>query len=210
MNTWKRTSNNSTQGGKKRLLLGGLVLGLVSLCNGMGHSKLLAPDLHPTQAGMGRRGNIFAQLTTRQLESGASKKLTQQDAGSALVAPAEAPTVAKSADLSGETESAAKVEEAVIAITKELNDPTSTSAPVTNSVEVIPPTVTEASTTPVENAAEEECIDFSAPEEEESKDEEVVHEAAVTASVEGANLDTPASAATIDEINNSAGNSLEL
>ena len=48
MNTWKRTSNNSTQGGKKRLLLGGLVLGLVSLCNGMGHSKLLAPDLHPT------------------------------------------------------------------------------------------------------------------------------------------------------------------
>jgi hypothetical protein len=209
MNTWKRTSNNSTQGGKKRLLLGGLVLGLVSLCNGMGHSKLLAPDLHPTQASMGRRGNIFAQLTTRQLESGASKKLTQQEAD-ALLAPAEAPIDAKSADLSGETEKAANIEEAVIAITKELNDPTSTSAPVTNSVEVIPPTVTEASTTPVENAAEEECIDFSAPEEEESKDEEVVHEAAVTASVEGANLDTPASAATIDEINNSAGNSLEL
>lgn len=148
MNTWKRTSNNSTQGGKKRLLLGGLVLGLVSLCNGMGHSKLLAPDLHPTQAGMGRRGNIFAQLTTRQLESGASKKLTQQDVAT-LVAPAEAPTDVKAADLSGETESAAKVEEAVIAITKELNDPTSTSAPVTNSVEVIPPTVPEASTTPV-------------------------------------------------------------
>lgn len=148
MNTWKRTSNNSTQGGKKRLLLGGLVLGLVSLCNGMGHSKLLAPDLHPTQAAMGRRGNIFAQLTTRQLESGASKKLTQQDVAT-LVAPAEAPTDVKAADLSGDTESAAKVEEAVIAITKELNDPTSTSAPVTNSVEVIPPTVPEASTTPV-------------------------------------------------------------
>ena len=163
MNTWKRTSNNSTQGGKKRLLLGGLVLGLVSLCNGMGHSKLLAPDLHPTQAGMGRRGNIFAQLTTRQLESGASKKLTQQEAD-ALLTSAEAPIDAKSADLSGETEKAANIEEAVIAITKELNDPTSTSAPVTNSVEVIPPTVTEASTTPVENAAEEECIDFSAPE----------------------------------------------
>ena len=162
MNTWKRTSNNSTQGGKKRLLLGGLVLGLVSLCNGMGHSKLLAPDLHPTQAGMGRRGNIFAQLTTRQLESGASKKLTQQEA--ATITSAEAPIDAKSADLSGETEKAANIEEAVIAITKELNDPTSTSAPVTNSAEVIPPTVTEASTTPVENAAEEECIDFSAPE----------------------------------------------
>ena len=209
MNTWKRTSNNSTQGGKKRLLLGGLVLGLVSLCNGMGHSKLLAPDLHPTQAGMGRRGNIFAQLTTRQLESGASKKLTQQDAGT-LVAPAEAPTEAKSADLTGDTESAAKVEEAVIAITNELNDPTSTSAPVTNSVEVIPPTVTEATTTPVENAAEEEYIDFSAPDEEESKDEEAVHEAAGTAAVEGANLVAPASDATIDENNNSAEDQLEL
>lgn len=208
MNTWKRTSNNSTQGGKKRLLLGGLVLGLVSLCNGMGHSKLLAPDLHPTQAGMGRRGNIFAQLTTRQLESGASKKLTQQEA--ATITSAEAPIDAKSADLSGETEKAANIEEAVIAITKELNDPTSTSAPVTNSAEVIPPTVTEASTTPVENAAVEECIDFSAPEEEESKDEEAVHEAAGSAAVEGANLVAPASAATIDEINNSAGDSLEL
>ena len=204
MNTWKRTSNNSTQGGKKRLLLGGLVLGLVSLCNGMGHSKLLAPDLHPTQAGMGLRGNIFAQLTTRQLESGASKKLTQQDAGT-LVAPAEAPTDVKSADLTGDTEKAANIEEAVIAITKELNDPTSTSAPVTNSVEVIPPTTTQ-----VEKAAEEEYIDFSLPAEEESKDEEPAHQAAESGPVEGANLVTPASAATIDEINNSAGDSLEL
>ena len=200
MNTWKRTSNNSTQGGKKRLLLGGLILGLVSLCNGMGHSKLLAPDLHPTQAGMGRRGNIFAQLTTRQLESGASKKLTQQDAGT-LVAPAEAPAEAKAADLSGDPEKAANIEEAVIAITKELNDPTSTSATVTNSAEVIPPT-----TTPVENAAEEECIDFSAVDNE----VEDVHQAAESGPVEGANLVTPASAATIDEINNSAGDSLEL
>jgi hypothetical protein len=204
MNTWKRTSNNSTQGGKKRLLLGGLVLGLVSLCNGMGHSKLLAPDLHPTQAGMGRRGNIFAQLTTRQLESGASMKLTQQDA--ATLTAAEAPTEAKSADLSGETEKAANIEEAVIAITKELNDPTSTSAPVTNSEVVIPPTVTEAATTPVENAAEEEYIDFSAVDNE----VELVHEAAGTVPVEGANLVAPASDATIDEINNSAGDSLEL
>ena len=203
MNTWKRTSNNSTQGGKKRLLLGGLVLGLVSLCNGMGHSKLLAPDLHPTQAGMGRRGNIFAQLTTRQLESGASKKLTQQDAA---IAPAEAPTDVKAADLTGDTEKAANIEEAVIAITKELNDPTSTSAPVTNSAEVIPPPVPQANTTPVENAAEEECIDFSAV----NNEVEEVHEAAGTAAVEGANLVTPASAATIDENNNSAGDSLEL
>jgi hypothetical protein len=154
---------------------------------------------------MGRRGNIFAQLTTRQLESGASKKLTQQDAGT-LVAPAEAPIDAKSADLSGETEKAANIEEAVIAITKELNDPTSTSAPVTNSVEVIPPTVTEASTSPVENAAEEEYIDFSAVDNE----VEQVHEAADSALVEGANLVAPASDATIDEINNSAGDSLEL
>lgn len=116
----------------------------------------------------------------------------------------------KAADLSGDTESAAKVEEAVIAITNELNDPTSTSAPVTNSVEVIPPTVPEASTTPVENAAEEEYIDFSAPDEEESKDEEAVHEAAGTAAVEGANLVAPASDATIDENNNSAEDQLEL
>lgn len=135
--------------------------------------------------------------------------MTQQDAGT-LVAPAEAPTDVKAADLSGDTESAAKVEEAVIAITKELNDPTSTSAPVTNSVEVIPPTVPEASTTPVENAAEEEYIDFSAPDEEESKDEEAVHEAAGTAAVEGANLVAPASDATIDENNNSAEDQLEL
>ena len=76
MNTWKRTSN--TRSGKKSLLVGGLILGLVSLCNGMGHQKLIATDMHPTQAGFGRRGNIFAQLTTRQLESG--KKLTQQEA----------------------------------------------------------------------------------------------------------------------------------
>ena len=150
---------------------------------------------------MGRRGNIFAQLTTRQLESGASKKLTQQDAGSALLAPAEAPADPKSADLSKDTEKAANIEEAVIAITKELNDPTSTSAPVTNSAEVIPPT-----TTPVENAAEEECIDFSAV----NNEVEEVHEAAGTTAVEGANLVTPASAATIDENNNSAGDSVEL
>jgi len=78
MNTWKRTSN--TQGVKKHLMLGGLVLGLISVCNGMGHSKLMTTDLHPTQTGMGRRGNIFAQLTTRQLESGTNKKLSQQDA----------------------------------------------------------------------------------------------------------------------------------
>jgi hypothetical protein len=112
----------------------------------------------------------------------------------------------KAADLSGETESAAKVEEAVIAITNELNDPTSTSAPVTNSEVVIPPTVPEAATIPVENAAEEEYIDFSAVDNE----VELVHEAAGTVPVEGANLVAPASDATIDEINNSAGDSLEL
>jgi hypothetical protein len=117
----------------------------------------------------------------------------------------------KAADLSGDTESAAKVEEAVIAITKELNGgATSTSAPVTNSEVVIPATVTEATTTPVENAAEEEYIDFSAPDEEESRDEEAVHEAAGTAAVEGANLVAPASDATIDENNNSAEDQLEL
>jgi hypothetical protein len=61
MNTWKRTTNNSNKGrgSKKGLLVGGLILGLVSLCNGLGHAKLLATDLHPTQAGVGRRGNIF-------------------------------------------------------------------------------------------------------------------------------------------------------
>jgi hypothetical protein len=106
MNTWKRTSS-TTQGGKKRLLVGGLVLGLVSLCNGMGHSKLMTTDIHPTQNGMGRRGNIFAQLTTRQLDSG-SKKLTQQDA-----APLSTPELsfdAKSADVVADTEQAAKIE----------------------------------------------------------------------------------------------------
>ena len=56
---------------------------------------------------MGRRGNIFAQLTTRQLDSG-SKKLTQQDA-----APLSSPELsfdAKPADTVAETEQAAKVE----------------------------------------------------------------------------------------------------
>ena len=127
--------------------------------------------------------------------------MTQQDAGSALLAPAEAPADPKSADLSKDTEKAANIEEAVIAITKELNDPTSTSPPVTNSGEVIPPP-----TTPVENAAEEECIDFSAV----NNEVEEVHQAAESGPVEGANLVTPASDATIDEINNSAGDSLEL
>jgi hypothetical protein len=68
---------------------------------------MMTTDLHPTQHGMGRRGNICAQLTTRQLDSG-SKKLTQQDA-----APLSSPELsfdAKPADTVAETEQAAKVE----------------------------------------------------------------------------------------------------
>ena len=146
---------------------------------------------------MGRRGNIFAQLTTRQLDSSASKKLTQQDA-----APLSDP------------ETSAKVEQAVNAITEELSKSleTSTSAPVTNSEGVIPPTITEASTTQVEKAAEEkksenadEFIDFTPS--EDNHVEEPAHQAADTTAVESA-----ASVATNDQNNNSAdsSNPLEL
>ena len=91
---------------------------------------------------MGRRGNIFAQLTTRQLESGASKKLTQQDA--VPLSAAEPSTEPKPAENSGDTEKAANIEQAVNAITEELSksQETSTSGPVTNSEGVIPATVT--------------------------------------------------------------------
>ena len=166
---------------------------------------------------MGRRGNIFAQLTTRQLDSSASKKLTQQDA--VPLSAAEPSTEAKPAEISGDTEKAAKVEEAVNAITEELSksQETSTAAPVTNSEAVIPPTVTEASTTPVEKAAEElkaesadDFIDFTPP--EGNTVEEPAHQEAGTTVVESANLDTPASVATNDQNNNSAesSNPLEL
>lgn len=116
---------------------------------------------------MGRRGNIFAQLTTRQLESGASKKLTQQDASLSAAEPLSEP---KPAENSGDTEKAANIEQAVNAITEELSksQETSTSAPVTNSEGVIPATVTETSTTQVEKVAQEkksenddEFIDFT-------------------------------------------------
>ena len=214
MNTWKRTSN--TQGSKKRLLVGGLILGLVSLCNGMGHSKLIATDLHPTQAGMGRRGNIFAQLTTRQLDSG-SKKLNQQDAAP-LSAP-EASTEAKYAEPSAETERAAKVEQAVNAITEELSksrasDQTSTSAPVTNSEGVIPQS-TQGPNTQVEKAADakssdstEDFIDFTPQEDRQDED---VHTSTETHAVEGANnAAVPGALASNDQNNNSGEGSLEL
>jgi hypothetical protein len=166
---------------------------------------------------MGRRGNIFAQLTTRQLDSSASKKLTQQDA--VPLSAAETSTEAKPAENSGDTEKAAKVEEAVNAITEELSksQETSTTAPVTNSEGVIPPTVTEASTTQVEKPAEElkaesadDFIDFTPS--EDNQVEEPAHQAADTSAVESANHDTPASVATNDQNNNSAesSNPLEL
>jgi hypothetical protein len=166
---------------------------------------------------MGRRGNIFAQLTTRQLDSSASKKLTQQDA--VPLSAAEPSTEAKPSENSGDTEKAAKVEEAVNAITEELSksQETSTTAPVTNSEAVIPPTVTEASTTQVEKAAEElkaesadDFIDFTPS--EDNKVEEPAHQAADTTTVESANLDSPASVATNDQNYNSAelSNPLEL
>jgi hypothetical protein len=166
---------------------------------------------------MGRRGNIFAQLTTRQLDSSASKKFTQQDA--VPLAAAESLTEAKSDEHSGDTEKAAKVEQAVNAITEELSKSheTSTSAPVTNSEEVIPPTITEGSTTQVEKAAEEkksenteDSIDFTPS--EDNHVEEPAHQAADTSAVESANHDTAASVATNDQNNNSAdsSNSLEL
>lgn len=155
MNTWKRTSN--TQGGKKSLLVGGLILGLVSLCNGMGHQKLLTSDLHPTQVGVGRRGNIFAQLTTRQLDSG--KRLTQQEA--ATLESAETATEATTAHEAGsDVEKAAKVEQAVEAITEELNKApqaeSSGSAPVTNLEAVIPHAETTSGDSNVESSAAHE------------------------------------------------------
>ena len=205
MNTWKRNSN--TQGGKKSLLVGGLILGLVSLCNGMGHQKLLASDLHPTQVGVGRRGNIFAQLTTRQLDSG--KRLTQQEA--ATLESAQTATETTSAlEAGSEVEKAAKVEQAVEAITEELNkapqDDLSGSAPVTNFEEVIPHEESSHPDSTVEKSStqedKEDFIDFTPLDEDEPEE---VYQASSTP-VESANVESDGTAGTVaanDQINNS-------
>jgi len=215
MNTWKRSNN--TQGGKKRLLLGGLVLGLVSVCNGMGHSKMMTTDIHPTQNGMGRRGNIFAQLTTRQLDSGINK-LAQQDGATPELSFDEKPV-----DAIEDTQQAAKVEKAVNAITEELNkvpnsDDTSTSSPVTSVEEVIPHAETSSSTSQVENAAagsgenhrsddDKDFIDFTPV--EDNQVEATAHE---EIAVESANTESAATVSTNDQINNSveSSNTLDL
>ena len=147
--------------------------------------------------------------------------MTQQEAvilDSAENAPGE---VKSNAAGNNDVEKAAKVEQAVNAITEELNKaPTegSGAAPVTNAEAVIPPAEKSESTTNVEKAAaktsdhddedDKDFIDFTPKEEKEA---EAVKESS-TASVESGKLDAAATPATNDQINNSAESSdtLEL